>query len=101
MNVCFERRTAMRDGVMTGTGPDQPASGPVQSLLTGSAGEDALVRTAALPPTVTALDEAVGGYAAAARAANTWRAYRSDFAAFERWCIAQSPALDAVPASPL
>jgi site-specific recombinase XerD len=47
------------------------------------------------------LDTAVGDYAAAARAANTWRAYRSDFATFERWCAAQSPPECALPATPL
>jgi site-specific recombinase XerD len=47
------------------------------------------------------LDAAVGDYAAAARAANTWRAYRSDFAAFERWCAAQTPVERALPTTPL
>jgi integrase len=59
---------------------------------------------AAPPPTrpeVAVLDGTVGGYAAAARAANTWRAYRSDFAAFERWCAAQDPAEQALPAAPV
>ncbi|WP_308258923.1 tyrosine-type recombinase/integrase [Pseudonocardia sp. H11422] len=46
------------------------------------------------------LDHAVGGYAAASRAANTWRAYRADVAHFERWCAAQTPPASALPASP-
>ncbi|NMH97378.1 tyrosine-type recombinase/integrase [Pseudonocardia sp. K10HN5] len=46
------------------------------------------------------LDQAVGGYAAASRAANTWRAYRGDVAHFERWCAAQAPPVAALPASP-
>lgn len=72
----------------TGTEPDP-------DVLPGSVGRSGGSSSVALP------DELVGGYAAAARAGNTWRAYRSDFATFDRWCRAQDPPVTALPAEPV
>ena len=50
---------------------------------------------------VVSLDEAVAaatGYAKASRSAATWRAYESDWKAFQGWCRAVS--LDPLPATP-
>lgn len=39
------------------------------------------------------------GYAAAARSARTWQAYRADFHRFQRWCVAQTPCPSPLPAT--
>jgi site-specific recombinase XerD len=40
------------------------------------------------------------GYAAAARSARTWQAYRADFRRFQRWCATQAPCPTPLPATP-
>nr|WP_239029303.1 site-specific integrase [Pseudonocardia acidicola] len=100
-----------------------PAAPAVAAAAPGPLAEPGTARDAAPPPPAPApvrrppaqvepgpeegairpaqpLDERVGGYAAASRATNTWRAYRGDVAAFERWCAAQAPPVAALPASP-
>lgn len=51
-----------------------------------------------VPALVAELAEKAAGYAEAAKADNTRRAYRSDWQAFETWCA--SKAVTAMPASP-
>ncbi|WP_316689258.1 hypothetical protein [Pseudonocardia sp. H11422] len=46
------------------------------------------------------LEERGGGYAAASRPANPWRAYRTDGTHVARWCAAQDPPVPALPAAP-
>lgn len=84
---------------------DQPdveaGSAALTRHITGSTGPRADLEVS--PPEISPLelDAAVGDYAAAARAVNTWRAYRSDFATFERWCATQTPPQNPLPATPL
>ena len=49
---------------------------------------------------LTELEERACGFARDSRAASTWRAYDSDFADFRAWCAGQTPAVEALPATP-
>jgi len=65
---------------------------------------DALATAVVRPATIEvgrrrALEEAARGYAAAAKAPNTLRAYRADLRDFEDWCAQQRVA--AIPATPM
>ena len=46
-----------------------------------------VARTGSVPALVAEMAEKAAGYAEAAKASNTRRAYRSDWQAFEIWCV--------------
>jgi site-specific recombinase XerD len=79
---------------------DRPVRGAPPAALPLPAPLAEPIPRASTPPSemLAAAMAAADRYAQASRAPSTWRAYRADWAAFQRWC--QAAGVEALPAAP-